>query len=181
MLSSVAERQPKAIRIIAGTMLMAAFVIIALAIIVQYAGGWGVPYFHFTSDRGSPCRNNLTGYTCSPLTLADLEFYADIDLPDDSKIISGSYVATHDYQLDAQVEVPPGSAKQALAALKDTYGACHPNHPSTLDTKGLREVCVLANDDTLARGGELSSRLYAIGTGVRADGTRLIAMTMKSR
>jgi hypothetical protein len=181
MLSSVAERLPKAIRIIAGTMLMAAFVIIALAIVAQYAGGWGVPYFHFTSDRGSPCRNNLTGYTCSPLTLADLEFYADIDLPDDSKIISGSYVATHDYQLDAQVEVPPGSAKQALAALKDAYGACHPNHPSTLDTTGVREVCVLANDDTLTRGGELSSRLYAIGTGLRADGTRLIALTMKSR
>jgi hypothetical protein len=181
MLSSVSQRQPKAIRIIAGTMLMAAFVIITLAIVVQYAGGWGVPYFHFTSDRGSPCRNNLTGYTCSPLTLADLEFYADVDLPDDSKIISGSYVATHDYQLDAQVEVPPGSAKQALAALKDAYGGCRPNHPSTLDTTGLREVCVQANDDTATRGGELSSRLYAIGTGLRTDGTRLIAMTMKSR
>jgi hypothetical protein len=181
MLSNVAERQPKAIRIIAGTMAMAAFVIIALAIVAQYAGGWGVPYFHFTSDRGSPCRNNLTGYTCSPLTLADLEFYADIDLPDNSKIISGSYVATHDYQLDAQVEVPPASAKQALAGLKDAYGACHPNHPSTLDATGLREVCVLANDDVLTKSGELSSRLYAIGTGLRADGTRLIALTMKSR
>ena len=181
MLSNVAERQPKAIRIIGGTMAMAAFVIIALAIVAQYAGGWGVPYFRFTSDRGSPCRNNLTGYTCSPLTLADLEFYADIDLPDDSKIISGSYVATHDYQLDAQVEVPMGSAKQALAALKDAYGDCRPNHPSTLDTTGLRGVCVLANDDTLTKGGDLSSRLYAIGTGLRADGTRLIALTMKSR
>ena len=181
MLSNVAERQPKAIRIIAGTMAMAAFVIIALAIVAQYAGGWGVPYFRFTSDRGSPCRNNLTGYTCSPLTLADLEYYADIDLPDNSKIISGSYVATHDYQLDAQVEVPPALAKQALAGLKDAYGACHPNHPSTLNATGLREVCVLANDDTLTKGGDLSSRLYAIGTGLRADGTRLIALTMKSR
>jgi hypothetical protein len=181
MLSGVAERQPKAIRVIAGTMLMAAFVLITFAIIAQYAGGWGVPYFRFTSDRGSPCRNNLTGYTCSPLTLADLEFYADIDLPDDSKIISGIYVATHDYQLDAQLEVPPRSAKSALAALKDAYGDCHPNHPSTLDTKGLKEVCVLANDDTLGKPGEPSSRLYAIGTGLRADGTRLIALTMKSR
>jgi hypothetical protein len=162
-------------------MLMAAFVIIVFAILAQFAGGWGVPYFSFTSDRGSPCRNNLTGYTCSPLTLADLNFYADVDLPADSKIISGSYVATHDYQLDAQVEVPRRSATQALAALKDAYGACHPNHPSTLDTRGVRQLCVLANDDTLARGGELSSRLYAIGTGVRADGTRLIALTMKSR
>lgn len=160
---------------------MAAFVIIAFAIVAQYAGGWGVPYFRFTSDRGSPCRNNLTGYTCSPLTLTDLEFYADIDLPDDSKIISGSYVATHDYQLDAQVEVPPRSAKQSLAALKDAYGECRPNHPSTLDTTGLRQICVLANDDTQTRGGDLSSRLYAIGTGVRPDGTRLIALTMKSR
>src|SRR5215207_2796283 len=95
----MAERQPKAIRVIEGTLLMAAFVLIALAIVTQYAGGWGVPYFSFTSERGSPCRNNLSGYTCTPLTLADLEFYGDVDLPDDSRMLSGTYTATHDYQL----------------------------------------------------------------------------------
>ena len=177
----MARRLHKAIRIFAGTLLMAAFVIIAFAIVARYAGGWGVPYFTFTSDRGSPCKNTLTGYSCSPLTLADLEFYADLDLPDDSKMISGRYVATHDYQLDAQLEVPPASAKQALAALMDAYGPCRPDHPSTLNTTGLKQVCVLANDDTQAQKGQLSSRLYAIGTGLRPNGTRAIAITMKSR
>jgi hypothetical protein len=177
----VAKRLHKAIRILTGTLLMAAFVIIALAVVARYAGGWGVPYFTFTSDRGSPCKNTLTGYTCSPLTLADLEFYADLDLPDDSKVISGRYVATHDYQLDAQVEVPAASAKQALAALKDGYGPCRPNHPSTLDTRGLKQVCVLATDDTQSQSSQVSSKIYAIGTGLRPDGSRPIAIAMKSR
>jgi hypothetical protein len=178
----VADRQPKAVRVIVGTMLMAAFVLIALAIVTLYAGSWGVPYFSFTSERGSPCKNNLSGYTCTPLTLADLEFYGDVDLPDDSRMISGTYKATHDYQLDATVEVPAPSAKAALAGLKEAYGDCQKNHPATLDTRGLREVCVLANDDTQTRtGDEASSNLYAVSTGLRKDGTRPIVLTMKSR
>ena len=177
----MAERQPKAARVIEGTLLMAAFVLIAMAIVAQYAGGWGVPYFSFTSERGSPCRNNLTGYTCSPLTLPDLEFYGDVDLPDDSRMISGTYTATHDYQLDATVEVPPRSASAALDGLKEAYGDCQKDHPSPLDTEGLRSVCVLANDDLRTRTAELSSRLYIVGTGLRKDGSRPIVLTMRSR
>lgn len=177
----MAERQPKAARVIEGTLLMAAFVLIAMAIVAQYAGGWGVPYFSFTSERGSPCRNNLTGYTCTPLTLPDLEFYGDVDLPDDSRMISGTYTATHDYQLDATVEVPPRSASAALAGLKEAYGDCQKDHPSPLDTEGLRSVCVLANDDLRTRTAELSSRLYIVGTGLRKDGSRPIVLTMRSR
>jgi hypothetical protein len=177
----VAERQPKAARVIEGTLLMAAFVLIAMAIVAQYAGGWGVPYFSFTSERGSPCRNNLTGYTCTPLTLPDLEFYGDVDLPDDSRMISGTYTATHDYQLDATVEVPPRSASAALDGLKEAYGDCQMDHPSPLDTEGLGSVCVLANDDLRTRTAELSSRLYIVGTGLRKDGSRPIVLTMRSR
>jgi hypothetical protein len=178
----VAERPPKVLRVVAGTLLMAAFVLVAFAVITQYAGSWGVPYFSFTSERGSPCKNKLTGFSCSPLTLADLEFYGDVDLPDDSKVISGTYAATHDYELDARVEVPARSAKAALAALKEAYGECVPDRPSPLDIKGLRQVCVITNDDAIAtRSGEPSSRLYVVGTGLRKDGTRPIALTMKSR
>jgi hypothetical protein len=163
-------------------MAMAAFVLVALAIVLQYAGSWGVPYFSFTSERGSPCRNNLSGYTCSPLTLADLEFYGDVDLPDNSMMISGTYKATHDYQLDATIDAPKASAKAALAGLKEAYGECQPGHPGPLSTKSFRDICVLTNDDVVsAPGSEPSSRLYLVGTGLHKDGSRRIVLTMKSR
>jgi hypothetical protein len=183
MLVEVAEeRQPKVVRVIAGMMLMAAFVLVALSLVTQYAGSWGVPYFSFTSERGSPCKNNLTGFTCSPLTLADLEFYGDVDLPDDSTMISGAYTATHDYQLDATVDVSPRSANAALAGLKEAYGDCVPGHPSPLNSAGLRQVCVMSNDDAIVdRTSEPSSRLYVVGTGLRKDGSRPIVLTVKSR
>jgi hypothetical protein len=178
----VAERQHRALRVFAGIAAMAAFVLVALAVVVQYAGSWGVPYFSFTSERGSPCRNDLSGYTCSPLTLADLEFYGDVDLPDDSKMISGTYKATHDYQLDATVEVPKASASAALTGLKEAYGECQASHPGPLNAKSFRNICVLSNDDVVSsRSSEPSSRLYLIGTGLSKDGTRRIVITMKSR
>ena len=73
----------------------------------RYAGAWGVPYFTFTSERGSTCTNNFTGYTCEPLTLAEVEFYGDLDLPDDTRVISGNYNATHDYRLEASLRMLP--------------------------------------------------------------------------
>ena len=63
-------------------------VAVTLAILTQYAGAWGVPYFTFRTDRGSMCKNDLTGYTCSPMTLADVEYFGDVDLPDNSSVIS---------------------------------------------------------------------------------------------
>jgi hypothetical protein len=177
----VRRRLPKAVRVISGILLMAAFVLIALAVLVRYAGGWGVPYFSFTNDRGSRCVNNLTGYTCTPLTLADVEFYGDIDLPDDSVTTSGRYVSTHDYQLDATLTVPAQSAARALAVLNKAFGKCLSNHPSPLNTTGLKSVCVLSNDDAVTNSRETSSRLYIIGTGVAKDGTRQIALSIKSR
>jgi hypothetical protein len=105
-----------------------------------------------------------------------------VDLPDDSKMISGTYKATHDYQLDATIHVPKASAKDALAGLKEAYGQCQPGHPSPLNPKSFREICVIANDDTKAAdSSELSSRLYVIGTGLNKDGSRRIVLTMKSR
>ena len=77
-----------------------------MAILTRFAGAWGVPYFTFTSERGSECTNNFTGYVCTPITLAEVEFYADLDLPDDTEVVSGTYRSTHDYQLEALLEVP---------------------------------------------------------------------------
>ena len=46
----------------------------------------------------------------------------------------------------------------------------------------MQDTCVMANDDIYSDSeDEPSSRLYLIGTGVREDGTRVIAMVIKSR
>jgi hypothetical protein len=161
--------------------MMACFVLITLAILTHYAGAWGVPYFTFTSERGSTCTNNFTGYVCSPLTLAEVEFYADIDLPADTEVISGTYQSTHDYHLDALLEVPAASAAAALKSLSTAFGKCLPNQPSPLNTTGLAQVCVMANLDAFTEAGEPSSRLYVVGTGLRKNGNRPIALSIKSR
>lgn len=168
-------------RITAGVVLMVGLIVIVFALVLQYAGGWGVPYLSFTSDRGSACRNNLTGYTCQPLTLADVEFYSDVDLPADTVVVSGVYHATHDYSLDARMRVPPRSAGPALAALQEAFGPCQPGHSSPLDSRGLTGLCVLANDDVVTGAAEVESRLYIVGTGVRRDGSRDIVLAIKSR
>ena len=164
-----------------GIALMLGSVAVALAILTQYAGAWGVPYFSFTTDRGSRCKNDLTGYTCSPMTLADVEYFGDIDLPDDSAVVTGTYRSTHDYQLEAVIDVPGGSAAQALTSLSETFGQCISEIPSPVSTKGMADTCVMTNDEVYSDSDEPSSRLYLIGTGVQNDGTRLIAMVIKSR
>ena len=158
-----------ALHVLGGIALMLGSVAVTLAILTQYAGAWGVPYFSFTTDRGSECKNDLTGYTCSPMTLADVEYFGDVDLPDDSSVVAGTYRSTHDYQIEAVIEVPGTSAAQALTSLNQAFGKC------------MRDTCVLANDDFYTESDEPSSRFYLIGTGVRTDGTRVVAMVIKSR
>ena len=107
-------------------------VAVALAILTQYAGAWGVPYFTFRTDRGSTCKNDLAGYTCSPMTLADVEYFGDVDLPENSAVVAGTYRATHDYQMQAIIEVPLASAAQALSSLNEAFGDCISELPSPL-------------------------------------------------
>jgi len=168
-------------RVTVGIMLMVAFVMITYAVIARYAGGWGVPYFSFQTDRGSTCTNNLTGYTCEQMTLPDLEFYGEVDLPSNTRVVRSTYKSTHDYRLDAQLLVPRATAGPALQGLAASFGRCQPEHPAPMSTTGLTSVCVLANDDAVTRDGEVSSRLYVVGTGIRKDGSRLIVMSVKSR
>jgi len=162
-------------------MLMLGSVAVALAILTQYAGAWGVPYFSFTTDRGSTCKNGLAGYTCSGMTLADVEYIGNVDLPDDSSVVASNYHSTHDYEMQAIIEVPSVSADQALASLNQAYGNCLEDLPSPVSTKGMHQNCVMANADALEESDEPSSRMYMIGTGVRNDGTRVIGMVLRSR
>ena len=162
-------------------MLMLGSVVVALAILTQYAGSWGVPYFSFTTDRGSTCKNGLAGYTCASMTLADVEYIANVDLPDDSSVVAGTYRSTYDYQMEAVIDVPSASATQALVSLNQAFGECIKELPSPMSTEGMRHNCVMANADAVDESDEPSTRLYMIGTGVRNDGTRVIGMVIRSR
>lgn len=160
---------------------MAAFVVGSFAVVLRYAGGWGVPYFSFTTDRGSSCTNDFTGYTCDPVTLADIEFYGDVDLPDRTKIITGTYRATHDFTLDTRLEFPKADAAAGLKSLQAAYGKCQADHPSPLPAAGIKDLCVMANDDAVIGSAEAGGQLFTVGTGVRKDGVRVAVLSIKSR
>ncbi len=177
----VADRQPKAMRIIVGVMLMAAFFLITFGLITRYAGSWGVPFFSYTSERGSTCTNTMTGYTCDPLTLADVEFYTGVDLPGDTRVVQGSYTATHDYTLLASLRMSAKSQAAGLKALQQEFGGCQRDHPPPISTTGLSAFCVLANDNGALRTGEPPGSLYVVGTGVAKNGTRVVSITIRSR
>jgi hypothetical protein len=168
-------------RIVIGILLMTAFVMILWALIARYAGTWGVPYFSFQTERGTTCKNDFTGYTCHQMTLADLEFYGEVDLPSNTRVLDSTYRSTHDYQLDARLQVPRASAAAALQGLNASFGRCIPGHISPLSTNGVTGVCVMANEAAVTGQAETGSRLYTVGTGLRRDGTRVIAMSVKSR
>lgn len=161
-------------------MLMAGFILGSTTLVLQHAGRWGVPYFSFTSERGSPCTNTFSGYVCEPPTLADVEFFGELDLPDDTLVISGSYRSTHDYQLTARMVVPAPSAAAAMKVLTANFGRCLTNHTAPIDTARLQNVCIMANDD-LVESGEPDSRLYTVASGLSRDGTRTIGLAIKSR
>ena len=177
----VGRRRRKALRVLAGIGMMAAFVLITFAILLRFAGPWGVPYFAFTSDRGSQCTNNFTGFVCTPITLAEVEFHAEIDLPDETRVVDGTYESTHDYRLEALLEVPPASADAGLKALNETFGPCLRDQPSPLNTEGVDKLCTMATVDAITEAGEPASRLYVVGTGLRKDGSRPVFMTIRSR
>jgi hypothetical protein len=171
---------PKLARVLIGIAGMALFAGVLLLIVFRYAGSWGVPYFSFTSERGSPCTNTLTGYVCSPLTLSDVEYWADVELPESTVVKNGTYTATHDYQLTASLIVPAADTKAAEKSLESSFGKCG-SRAAPMDTTGLEDVCVMANEDAVSRSEQSASRLWAVGTGTTADGNLVIRMSIKSR
>ncbi len=174
-------RRSKVLRVLGGVALMLAFVVVALALLVRQAGGWGVPYFTFTSEHGSPCRNNLTGFTCDPLTLADVEFFGDLDLPEDTVVLAGRYHATHDYEMTARLRVPKASAKKADRLLRETFGPCREGVSTPLPTRGLSRICTMASENGADENGELASRLFTVGSGVDRQGNRVVGLVIRSR
>ncbi len=163
--------------------MMLGSVAVVFAILTQFAGGWGVPYFSFPSGRGSSCTNDWTGYTCDQLTVEDLNWWAGTALPADTTVTSSHYVATHDYTLAATADVPKQQSAAALEALKASFGPCMEDQPAPMSTKGLTGVCVMADNlsDADSKDSSKSSRLYSVGTALRANGVRLVVFDVRSR
>jgi len=171
----------KALRIAIFCVSLVLGVILALLVLARFAGGWGIPYFSMTTENGSRCVNTFTGFTCESVTLADVELFGDVDLPDDTQVVRSRYVSTHDYALQAALEVPAASAQDALAALQESYGKCVKDHPNPLSEDGLTSLCILANDQETTQTGIPDSRVYVVGTALRADGTRVVNLSVRSR
>lgn len=160
---------------------MVAFVCICLFVITRYAGYWGVPLFSYQTENGSECTNTFNGSTCDKVTLADVELHGELDLPDDTSVIKGTYTVTHDYVLDVTLEVPKASADGALKALNGSFGPCGDHHTG-LDTEGLTNLCAMSNENVFGSSDERNrARIFNVGTGVRKDGVRVVALSVKSR
>jgi len=175
------SRARRALTVAAFCLTVVLAVLVALLVLARFAGGWGIPYFSTTTERGSRCVNTFSGFECDGLTLADVAFYGDVELPDDTRVVRSHYVSTHDYQLQAALEVPPASAASALAALKDSYGRCVKAHPSPFSEPRLRSVCILANDQETTESGTPDSPVYVVGTALRADKTLVVNLSVRSR
>jgi hypothetical protein len=177
----MATKRSKAWRVLGGIAAMLAFVAVVLALLVRQAGGWGVPYFSFRTERGSTCVNTFTGFRCDQLTLDDVRFFSGVDLPGSTRVVTSHYRSTHDYQLQALLEVPPAGARAAQLALADTFGRCVQGHPSPLSGQAVSGVCVLANDTEVTESGVPDSRVFVVATGLRADKSRVVSLSVRSR
>lgn len=162
---------------------MLVLVAIPVVILSRFAGGWGVPYFSFTTDRGGECTNKLIGYSCDKLTIDDIRWWGDVKLPDDTKIEHAHYESTQNFKLDAVVVVPKDEAKKTHQGLVKTFGSCGRDRPSNIDENKLKHRCVMANQasDPKRHHGPVANRNYVISTGLRADGSRMIGIQEESR
>lgn len=155
---------------------------IPFLILSRYAGGWGVPFFSFETDRGSTCTNDIAGYHCDDVTVEDIRWWGDVEVPTSATVLSSHYQATHDFTLDAVLSVPKQDAAGTLAGINKTFGACQAGHPTQLDTTGLAKVCIRANDVTTSdSAATFSDTLYEVSTGTRKDGTLVISIHEESR
>lgn len=152
-------------------------------ILSRYAGGWGVPYFTFVTDRGTTCTNDFTGYHCDNLTRADIQWWGDIHLPADVRLIRSHYKSTNEFTLDALMEIPVAKQKSMTASLAKSFGPCIADHPTRMDTTGLSRLCVRANDasDSTDSSKPLADTLYEVTTGYRKNGAMYLNLHEESR
>ena len=181
MSPSTRRRPPRTRQILTGLGIMALVVVVIGAVVVSRAGRWGVPGFSFTNEQGSTCRNNLTGFTCDPITLDQVAEVARMRFPADTRIVAGRYRQTHDFFLTTRLEIPASEADAVATSLHKAYGPCLTGHASPLPTSGLKGRCVMSNEDAAGPGKRPDDRIYTVASGVRADGVRIVQIELRSR
>lgn len=165
-----------------GVGLMAALLLGVVIVLWTNAGRWGVPLFGFTNEYGSQCRNDWLGHHCSELTLADVERHVRVDLPPETRLLSGSWRQTHDYELTARLIFPQAVAREGWDRLTEEYGECRENVPSPLSAEpGLSGLCVMTNEGGFGLGEEPSPQLWRIATATQADGDTVVDLHIRSR
>lgn len=163
---------------------MALVFVALLGFVWANAGRWGVPMFSFTDAKGSPCKNGFLGHTCDPLTLADVEEKAQVDLPDDATVLSGVWKKTHDFELDTRVVFPQASAGKGFEALKTAFGPdCRGGVPNPLtQVPGVKDICTMTNVGRIATDGKKPDpRIWQVSTGTQADGSTVAHLHIRSR
>lgn len=165
-----------------GTAVMGAVLLVIALVLGLNAGRWGVPLFPFTNDYGSKCRNDWLGHHCSELTMADVERRVRVDIPEQARLVSGSWRQTHDYELSARLIYPQAVAREGWDRLVETFGECRDNVPSPLSTEpGLVNVCVMTNEGGFAAGAEPSPEIWRVATATQPDGDTVVDMHIRSR
>ena len=176
------KRIERALRILIGLVGMAVIVACLCGIILLFGGRWGLPYFSFTSDNGSPCVNTWGGYSCSSLTTDDFELYSQFELPPGTTIRSASYAATSNYSLDAVLVTDKAHAAQALKALTTKYGTCRTGQQVPSQLSGATKECRMSTDDEpVATDKAPPAILYTVATGLAKDGSRITVVHIQSR
>jgi hypothetical protein len=178
---SVAERRHRAGRILIGIGIMIILAATPFVILSHYAGRWGVPYFTFTTDRGTTCTNDFTGYHCDHLTVSDITWWGDIRLPPGTRVVSSYYKSTHNFRLDAVVEIPSDQVGWTINTLRQSFGTCVPGHPTQTATEDLTSKCVRANDASDDESSRLPDTLYEITTGYNKKHVVVVGIHEESR
>lgn len=171
----------KAARVLIGTALMLLVVLVALGILMLNAGRWGVPYFSFTTDRGSRCTNTWTGYHCENITVADYNRWSDFALPDGTMLMKSSYTKdNNDFTIEAQLRTDAAHAEAVGLALVARYGACHSDGVRPIELVGYDQICLINSDHQRGTQTSSLSRKWVIATGVAKDGSRLTVLSFGS-
>lgn len=178
----VRTKRSRRLRILVGFCVMVLVMLIAWLVVAANAGRWGVPMFSFTNERGSQCRNDFLGHSCSKMTLEDISYRAEVQLPSDTKVLLGTWRQTHDFELTARLVFPKETAKTGYETLQKKFGECRKDQPSPLATvPDLTALCVMSNEFTRMEGGQPPDRLWQISSATQADGSTLIHMAIRSR
>jgi len=175
------RRRHRALHILGGMAAMAVFVAAAWWGLTRFAGGWGVPYFDFTTDNGSSCTNTWSGFVCDSITPADYALYTGRPLPPGTVIISGTYTVTHNFAVSAVLVSTKASAPAAYKALSQAYGQCG-DGPTPDELADATEVCrMTTDDDAAATDRPPPDRTYTVTTGLLENGQRVTVVQIQSR